>query len=169
MTENRFLPQISKQALDEALRDPIDFYDLLVEPLHEELYKRQSFDFLDDLSEGQQLLLSYDYVRNQVRQGGFIQLIQNGYIPLLPAMPETLLAMRAPEMAKLIDDVLRVYVLNHEALGADTTPEQFAKLYDEFKEFEALDERFTELDEDTITAIVHYAKDHLEEFINLTQ
>ena len=76
---SNYLPQVSSSAIAAAqvAGQEDEFYDLLVQPLHEELYKRQTFDFLDDLSDGQQLLLTYDYVRTQVGQGGFIQFIQN--------------------------------------------------------------------------------------------
>jgi hypothetical protein len=84
MTSN-YLPEI-KKADWERLKDGEDreaYFDLLAQPLHEELFRRKDFVFLDDLSEGQQLLLSFDYMRQQVMQGGFIQLLQNGYIGLL--------------------------------------------------------------------------------------
>jgi len=119
---SKFLPEINKQALDKAkdANNYDDIYDILAQPLHEELYRRQSFSFLDELSAGQQVLLSYDYVRTQVGQGGFIQFIQNGYISLLPQMVIWLDDMHITEMAAILDDVLKVYVLNRELLDRST-------------------------------------------------
>ncbi|RZA15885.1 MAG: DUF4375 domain-containing protein, partial [Proteobacteria bacterium] len=37
---------------------------------------------MDELSEGQQLFLAYDYLRTQVLQGGFLQFVVNGYVGL---------------------------------------------------------------------------------------
>jgi hypothetical protein len=162
--KSKFLPVISNAIYNKQVIDYQTLYNLLVEPLHEKLYQTQSFDFLDDLSEGQQLLLSYDYVRTQVMQGGFIQLIQNGYIGLLPDIPGWLYKINAPEMAKTVDDVLKVYVLNRELLDKKTTVEEFALLYQELKEFEEIDERFARLDEDTIAKMMEYAKTHIDEF-----
>ncbi|MBN9482321.1 MAG: hypothetical protein BGO70_17235 [Bacteroidetes bacterium 43-93] len=164
-----YLPEIPTEAFEHALasEDKGELYDLLVQPLHEELYRRQDFTFLDDLSEGQQLMLTYDYVQMQVMQGGFIQLIQNGYIGLLPQLPGWLQALGDMEMAQIIDDVLKVYVLNREMLDKKTTVEEFAQLYNEFKEFEALDERFRELNSKTNNDIVKYASTHIEEFAKL--
>ncbi|HYD21398.1 MAG TPA: DUF4375 domain-containing protein, partial [Flavipsychrobacter sp.] len=109
-----FLPHIPAQVLKEkmASNDPVELFETLVEPIHEELYRRQDFTFIDQLSVGQQLMVSYDYVRMQVMQGGFIQLIQNGYIGILLPMPAWLQDIGAGDMAKVIDDVLKVYVLN---------------------------------------------------------
>lgn len=142
-------------------------FEQLVLPLHEELYKKQDFSFIETLSPGQELLIRYDYVRMQVLQGGFIQLIQNGYINLLLAMPEMLTQVGAPEMAQLLDDVLKVYTLNADDLGKETSVEEFAKLYEEFKEFEGLDAHFTALNPKTEQAIVAYALRFPDEFIDL--
>ncbi len=161
-----FLPKIKRAELEanKGAGKEDALYDLFAQPLHEELYKRQDFDFLDELSEGQELMLSYDYVRMQVMQGGFIQLIENGYVGLLMDMPEWLNMIGAKDMAKLIDDALKVYVLNKEMLEKSNTPEEFAKLYDELKEFEILDENFTHLNDDTNRKILQYAIDNIDEF-----
>lgn len=164
-----FLPEVKTEDLEAArlAGDESVLWDLFTQPLHEELYKRQDFNFLDDLSEAQQLILSYDYVEMQVLQGGFIQLIQNGYIGLLPTMPGWLDVVGCHDMAKVIDDVLKVYVLNREALDRKTTVEEFAQLYSEFQEFELLDETFHKLHAGTMKTLLQYALHHLEELIKL--
>lgn len=140
-------------------------YELLVQPLHEELYNKQTFEFLDELSDGQQLLLTYDYLRTQVGQGGFIQFIQNGYVALLPSMIEQLILVQANDMAQVLDDVLKVYVLNRDALNKQTTVEEFARLYEEFKEFEILEERYIQLNLQTEKRMLDYAYTHVSEFM----
>lgn len=163
---SKYLPRIQAKEYNEKQGSDriFDLYELLSAPLHEELYVRQDFNFLDELSQGQQLLISYDYVRMQVQQGGFIQLIQNGYIGLLPDMPSWLNMIGATNMALVIDDALKVYVLNRELLDKQTTVEEFAKLYDELKEFEIIDDRFRLADAETVEQIVAYIKEHIEEF-----
>lgn len=164
-----FLPEVKAGVLETAMLagDENALWDIYIQPLHEELYRRQDFNFLDDLSEGQQLLLSYDYVQMQVMQGGFIQLIQNGYIGLLPTMPAWLQVVGCHEMAKTIDDVLKVYVLNRYELDKKTTIEEFAKLYSEFKEFEVLDEQFHDQHPKTFNTLLQYAIHHTEEFLRI--
>lgn len=164
--KSKFLPQIEQKKLDEILAsdDAMALYDLFAQPLHEEMYRRQSFEFMNELSEGQQLLLSYDYVQTQVLQGGFIQFIQNGYISLLLSLPGWLEDIGANEMARIIDDVLKVYVLNQERLDAETSVEDFAKLYNEFKEFEQLDAEFATLNDETIKEILDYTLEAVEDF-----
>lgn len=164
---SHFLPAVNSEAIinAKATGNYDELYDMLVQPLHEELYRRKTFDFLDELSEGQQLLLTYDYVRMQVGQGGFIQFIQNGYVALLPSMVEQLNKVGATDMAKVFDDVLKVYVLNREILSKATTVQEFVLLYEELKEFEGIDERYNQLNKLTIVRMLQYALDHLDEFI----
>ncbi len=165
--KSEYLPIVSVQAISSAKAsgNMEEMYDALVQPLHEELYRQRTFEFIDSLSDGQQLLLAYDYMRMQVGQGGFIQFIQNGYIGLLPSMIEQLYTLNLPAMAKVLDDVLKVYVLNRDLLNKQTTVEEFAKLYDELKEFELIDDQFNQLNEQTIRQILDYAYSHLDEFV----
>lgn len=162
-----YLPLIDKALIDKLIAegDDMALYDVLTQPLHEELYKRQDVSFLDQLTEGQQLLVSYDYLQTQVGQGGFIQFLANGYVGLLPDMPEWLKRVGAADMAQLVDDALKVYVLNHQFFDKELSTEAFGKLYEELKEFELLDKKFLELDKPTTVLMMRYAKDHLDEFM----
>lgn len=161
-----FKPELDKEQLQKVQQsdDLNAYYTLLCEPLHEELYRRQDFAFLQELTEPQQLLICYDYVQNQVLQGGFIQLLQNGYVGLLPEMPRWLTTLGEEPMAKLIDDVLKEYVLNSETLQKETTVEEFALIYDELPQFGDLDDRFKKLNEPTVKGMLEFATHHIEEF-----
>lgn len=164
-----FLPRISKEKIEElqAAGAVEALYDELAQPLHEELYRRGTFDFFDVLSPIQQLLLGYDYVRTQAGQGGFIQLIHNGYIGLLPDMVAQLKLVSAGDMAQVLDDVLKVYVLNREQLAKPTDVQEFARLYDEFREFEMIDERFNELNARTMDLVLRFATSHMDQCAEL--
>jgi hypothetical protein len=166
---SKFFPTISLSELI-ALQEENQIeaiYEQLVLPLHEELYKQQDFSFIETLSPGQELLIRYDYVRMQVLQGGFIQLIQNGYVNLLLSMPLMLKQVGAVVMGQLLDDVLKVFSLNYEGLSKETSVEEFAKLYEEYTEFEELDARFAQENAATEKAIVAYALRFPDEFIAL--
>ncbi len=132
--------KIAQERLDAGR--PEDAFEVLVAPLHGELYSRQDFGWTDTLPEILRVALYFDYVRMQVLQGGFLQLIANHYISLLLPMPEWFLLHECPEMAQVIDDVLKVYVLNREHLEKETTVDEFARLYEQFPEFTQLDSRF---------------------------
>jgi len=135
-------------------------FELLAEPLHEWLYEEQAFERVRSRTTVEQLILSFDYVQMQVAQGGFIQLIQNGYTPLLVMVIESLQALNlAPDMTGILDDALKVYVLNKEVLDRETSVEEFGRLYGEFKEFEVLEERFNGSVVNLLTQIVLYVNE----------
>ena len=68
---SKYLPSVSADTLKQkqAATDYFEYYELLVEPLHEELYSRQSFDFLDDLSDAQQLNTWPEIARDERSRG----------------------------------------------------------------------------------------------------
>ena len=118
---DKYLPAIAADELN-AVQDSGDlyaYYDLLCQPLHAELYKRQDFSFFDELTDGQQMLICYDYIQNHVLLGGFIQLIQNGYVNMLVPMPQWLVTIGDGKMAQLIDDALKAYVQNKDILDKE--------------------------------------------------
>ncbi|MBS1782013.1 MAG: DUF4375 domain-containing protein [Bacteroidetes bacterium] len=163
----QFLPIINKDDFDRVKASNINgaLFDFLVTPLHEELNRRQTFDFLDELSIGQKLFLCFGYVKDQVFQGGFIQLLANGYVGLLPEMPAWLTIVMANDMAQLIDDVLKCYVERVSFFNKELSTQAFAQLYSELPEFDSLEKRFQSCFEKTIEAMEKYAIMNLNQFI----
>lgn len=133
-------------------------YDVLAQPLHVWLYEKQDFIALKERSSLEQLILAFDYVQAQVGQGGFIQLVQNGYASLLVVVIESLQSFSICDpMVKILDDALKVMVLNREELGRERSVDEFGKLYQEFTEFEDLEKSFLQELPATLEAIVHLA------------
>lgn len=164
-----FIPEISNteyQKLKEEGKNE-ELYQLICQPLHEQLYKKQDFNYVDELSENQQLVIVYDYVKMQVLQGGFIQLIQNGYVLLLPTLHGLLQRVDAQDMAQVLDDALKVYVLNRELLDKEYSVNDFARLYEELKEFEDIDNRFSKYHLPTLDAILLLVEQHMDSVAKL--
>ena len=83
-------------------------------------------------------------------------------------MPEWLKKAKADDMAQLIDDVLKVFVLNNEFFKKEMSVDEFGKLYEELKEFEELDKRYEQLNAETLTKLVNFAKENVQDFATLT-
>lgn len=163
-----FLPEISGNAFLDAKDNDEQLFELLATPLHEGLYHYGSFDFMDKLSDGQQMLLAFDYLRAQVGQGGFIQFLHNGYVGLLPELPRQLNMIGETEMAQLIDDVLKLFVDHHEVLLADISPQDFAKLYTSLPAFVPLDKSFEQYRQNTEHLLMEYARQNITQFASIT-
>ena len=118
-------------------------WDAIVAPLHERLVAAQSFDILEELPPVARMILIVDYLEAQIVQGGFIQLFQNGYAPLLVTGIETLQELGVmPDVVLVMDEALKHFSRNINILGRETTVAAFANLYQEFPQFQLLDKEF---------------------------
>lgn len=114
----------------------------------------------------QHSLLAYLYFRDEVMEGGFIQLIQNGYGSYIFDNPfaKALRIMGLKDLSKLVYEAKEVYDANREALEIETNDEEFTALYEQFEAFDELEERFFEVEEDCTNAVAHYVDEHLQDF-----
>lgn len=132
------------------------FYSI-TEPLHELIHEAGTLDLIDEWPRSLKLVVAFDYIRQQVGQGGFIQFIQNGYTALLAdaveVMGENSISV---QMMVVLDDALKLFVENAEVLSEKTTVEEFAKLYDQFPEFDALELRYQKEEANAVKEIVAF-------------
>lgn len=116
-------------------------------------------------------LLAYSMVRHELLEGGFIQLIHNGYGPFVFLNPFAK-AMRlwgAREFSKLIYDGRALYEKYGEELTRDCTDDEFMALYEQYEQFDELDDQFIEIEEDVTSTVAHYIDDHIADFIAVEQ
>ena len=121
------------------------------------------------LSGEQTTLLAYFILRDEVMDGGFIQLIHNGYGPFIFFNPFAK-AMRlwgAHDLSKLIYKARKLFEQHGEELTADCTDEEFMALFEQYPEFDDLDDAFIEMEEEATDIIAHYVDDHLEQFVSI--
>lgn len=117
----------------------------------------------------QTTLLAYFILREEVMDGGFIQLIHNGYGPFIFLNPFAK-AMRlwgAHEFSKLVYKGRKLFEQHSETLTKDCTDEQFMALFEQYPEFDDLDDEFIEMEEEVTDLIAHYVDEHLEQFVNV--
>lgn len=122
---------------------------------------------MQQLSADQITLLAYQIVRQEVMEGGFIQLIHNGYGPFIFLNPFAK-AMRlwgARDFCNLIYDGRRLYEQYAAPLTAEMSDDDFMALYEQYPEFDELDDRFVDEMEPEVTDIVaRYIDDHISNF-----
>ncbi len=119
----------------------------------------------------QTTLLAYFILREEVMDGGFVQLIHNGYGPFIFLNPFAK-AMRlwgAHDMSKLIYKGRKFFEEHGEALTADLSDEEFMALFEQYPEGDDLDDAFIEMEEETTDLIAHYVDEHLEQFLTVVK
>ena len=118
------------------------------------------------LNSEQTTLLAYFILREEVMDGGFIQLIHNGYGPFIFLNPFAK-AMRlwgAHEFSKLVYKGRKLFEQYGDELTHDCTDEEFMALFEQYPEFDDLDDEFIEMEEELTEIIAHYVDENLENF-----
>ena len=119
----------------------------------------------------QHALLSLRIFTEQMEEGGFIQLIQNGYGPYIFNNPfaKAMRLMGAKDFSKLIYDAKEVYDRNKEVLEADYSDDEFMALYEQFDKLGDLDDEFLDTENNIMEIIATYVAEHISDFAVVKQ
>ena len=143
---------VPEKKIQEAATQGMDtfvqcFYDAIWEAIGCQLTTQN----MQELHPDQVTLIAYMTLREEVMDGGFIQLIYNGYGPFIFLNPFAK-AMRlwgAREMCNLIYDGRR--------------------LFEQYPMFDDLDDRFVEMEEEVTELVAHYIDGHIGNFVEVTK
>lgn len=118
------------------------------------------------LNSSQHTLLAFRFLHEEVMQGGFVQLIQNGYGGYIFDNPtaKALKEMGAAELAKILYKAKEIYDLHREALERETSESEFLAMYVDFEQFDDLEEHFFDIEKTQTAVIARYVDEHIEEF-----
>ena len=121
------------------------------------------------LNGNQHTLLAYRFFFDEVQQGGFVQLIQNGYGGYIFDNPvaKALKLYGAAEMTKIVYKAKEIYDANKEELERETTEEEFTAMYVDFEQFDELEERYFMIEEEQTAIIAAYVDEHVIDFAEI--
>lgn len=123
--------------------------DNLTAPLWDKIRRQLTQESLSQLTSDQITLLAYAILREQLLEGGFIQLIQNGYGPFIFLNPFAK-AMRLwglKDFSKWLYDARELYEKTKAALETPTdTDEEFMALYEQYPEWDDFDDSFIDFE-----------------------
>ncbi len=121
---------------------------------------------LQRLSSQQITLWAYYILRDEVMDGGFVQLIVNGYAPFFFRNPfaRAVQLWGQEELASIVKRGARLYDRHKDALTGDFTDEEFMALFEKFPDFDDLDDRFVENEADITSGIAQYVAEHKDDF-----
>jgi hypothetical protein len=161
---------IQDATLQKAATEGMDaFVGAFVAAIKETIGGELTADTLSELNSDQITLLAWDTLHQEVMDGGFVQLIHNGYGPFIFKNPFAkavkLWGMR--ELSKLVYDAHSLYVKYHEQIERDCTDDEFMALFEQFPEFDDLDDEFVEREEEWTEQVAHYIDEHIEKFANV--
>lgn len=121
---------------------------------------------MDQLNGYQHTLLAYRFFSEEVNEGGFVQLIQNGYGGYIFDNPtaKALKMMGAKGISKILYKAKEIYDAHREVLERETTEEEFTAMYVDFEAFDELEEKFFFIEEEETTLIAQYVDENLDDF-----
>ena len=158
---------ISDAVLRQAAGEGMDaFVGAFVTAIKEAIGGQLTAETLGELNSDQITLLAWDVLHEEVMDGGFVQLIHNGYGPFIFKNPfaKALKLWGMRELSKLIYDAHTLYVKYYEKIEQDCTDDEFMALFEQFPEFDDMDDEFVEREEEWTNDIAHFIDEHIERF-----
>ena len=162
--------RVKDSALREAAGEGMDaFVDCFVGAIKETIGGELTAETMVELNSDQVTLLAWDVLHEEVMDGGFVQLIHNGYGPFIFKNPlaKALKLWGLRELSKLIYSAHTLYIKYGEQIERDCTDDEFMALFEQFPEFDDLDDTFVEEEEKWTADIAHYIDEHIERFATI--
>ena len=126
---------------------------------------------MQQLTADQITLWGYMILRDELMDGGFVQLIYNGYGPFFFDNPFAK-AMRLwglHDFSKLLYKAKKVYDERKADLTKERSDEDFMALFEQYPEFDDLDDEFVEEEEDITSAVAYYVDEHMTDFVEIVK
>ncbi|MFW9596344.1 MAG: DMP19 family protein [Paludibacter sp.] len=160
--EGKLLEEAGAKGMDEFLQVFIDAY-------LKEINGALTAENMHLLNGSQHTLLAWHYFTTEMREGGFVQLIQNGYGGYIFSNPfaKAIRQFGAVELGKLIYKAKDIYEPNKKELERETTEEEFNAMYVDFEVFDELEEQYFDMEEYQTALIAGYVDEHIEEFAEI--
>ena len=159
-----------QQLSEAALQGPDQFLQLIIDAVREDIGGEVTPDNIQQLNADQMTLLCWDTLHQEVMDGGFVQLIHNGYGTFIFKNPfaKALNKMwHIRDLAKMLYEVHSLWLEHREALERDCTDEEFMALFEQFPQFDDYDDLFIENEERWNTQIANYVDEHLSNFVSI--
>lgn len=158
---------ISDAALKEAASQGMDeFIKIFTDKYLEVTGGNLNAETMPLLNGHQHTLLGYHFFREEVLEGGFVQLIQNGYGPYIFDNPfaKAMRIFGADDFSKLVYKAKEVYDKHKADLEKECTEDEFMAMYEQYEVFDDLEDAFMEMEEQVTALVARYVDEHLEQF-----
>lgn len=128
-------------------------------------------DTMAELNSDQITLLAYDILHNEVMDGGFVQLIYNGYGSFLFRNPfaKAIKGWGIDELASLVKKAGKLYFKYKNEIERECTDDGFMAMFEQYPEFDDLDDLFVENEETWTGMVACYVDEHIERFVTVEE
>ena len=159
--------QIEESKIVEAAEKGMDeFLKIFPDAYLEALGGDITNDNINILNGYQHTLLALRFFIEEVNEGGFVQLIQNGYGGYVLDNPtaKSLKQIGAKGFSKILYKAKDIFEKHRAELERETTEEEFMAMYEQFEQFDELEEKFFYIEEEETLIVAQYVDDNIEDF-----
>lgn len=168
--QRKVMIEIKEEAVIKAAEQGMDeFIDLFTDSYLKAMGGKFTEESMSLLNGEQHSLLAYRIFRDELLEGGFCQLIQNGYGGYIFHNPfaKVMRIWGLKELSKLIYDAKAVYDEHREDLEKERTDEEFMAMYEQYEIFDEMEEAFMDKEEYYTAKIAEYVDGHIELFASI--
>ena len=164
--------KVKDEALQQAATEGMDaFVQVFVDGIRSAIGGELTAETMAELNADQVTLLVWDTLHEEVMDGGFVQLIHNGYGPFIFKNPfaKAVNQWGMRDLSKLVYDAHTLWLKHREEIERELTEDEFMALFEQMPEFDDLDDQFVENEEEWTSMIAHYVDEHIERFATIEQ
>ena len=168
--EKRRRIKISDNVLRDAAGQGMDaFIRVFTDAIYESIGGRLTQETMGELNSDQITLLAYAALRDEVMDGGFVQLIYNGYGAFIFCNPfgKAVRNWGLRDLYRLVRKVRPLYFMHREEIERECTDEEFMALFERFSDFDEFDDDFVACEEEWTEAVARYMDEHIENFAEI--
>ena len=163
---------VKDERLQQAAMEGMDaFVKVFTDAIREAIGGELTAETMGELNSDQITLLAWDMLHEEVMDGGFVQLIHNGLGEFIFKNPfaKAVKLWGLRPLSKLIYDAHSLYIKYGQQLERDCTDDEFMALFEQYPEFDDLDDLFVEEEEAWTEQIARYIDNNIEKFALITQ
>lgn len=163
-------PVVKEVSIIKAANEGMDeFINLIADAMLESVGGSLDATTMQQLNADQLTVIAYIWMRNEVMDGGFVQLIHNGFGGFIFENPfaRIIKSWGLKELGRLIYNVKKLYHEHGASIQADCTDEEFMELFEKYPAFDDYDDTFVENEEEWTSGMAYYIDEHLQDFITI--
>jgi len=142
------------------------FILVFVDAINKAIGNELTAENMAKLNADQITLLAYVILRDEVMDGGFVQLIHNGYGPFIFKNPFSKMMRKwgMDPLASMINKAHKSFTHFHEEIEKECSDDEFMALFERFPVFDDYDDDFVENEEQWTNMVACYIDEHIEDF-----
>lgn len=149
-----------------AGQDMDAFVQVFVDGINNAIGGQLTAEMMAELNNDQITLLAYSMMRDEVLDGGFVQLIHNGLGGFIFLNPFAYILKQwgLTDLARLIRKAHKAYKKYRDEIEVECTDEEFMAMFERMPEFDDLDDEFVANEEQWTKMVACYIDENISVF-----